>query len=200
MLWPPAIGEEQLGAADRSARTTIHLGSQHVGWAMTALALAAGVNTGSIAIQQRYQLLTRMFASRDWAMHLLLISPSYLWFLYLIARLVRDRPRGRPGTFRPIGAVLSVAAVVVWAAAYRQLGPARTGNGYFFGRGGSQPVQGGIYRWLANPMYDSYTAMLVGLALWNRDQRFLVLAAEAYLMFNVVEARIENRWLSATDQ
>ena len=167
-----------------------------LGWAMAALAVAAGVNTASIAIQARYRLLTRMFASRDWAIHLILISPVYTWFLYLVASLVRDTAHRRPGRFRPIGAIVCIVALMVWVVAYRQLGPARTGNGYFFGRGGSTPVQGWLYRWLANPMYDSYTAMLIGLAIWNSDKRFLPLAAEAYLMFNIVEARVENRWLA----
>src|SRR5262249_28062638 len=80
----------------------------------------------------------------------------------------------------------------LWLAAFRQLGPARTANGFFFNRGPARRVEGGVYRWLRDPMYTAYALALVGLGLWRRNAAYPALAAEAYALLEWVEAPVEN--------
>lgn len=52
-------------------------------------------------------------------------------------------------------------------------------------------MTGGVFRIVANPMYDGYT-LAFGQALRCRNAVYLLLAAESYLLLNRIEARIEN--------
>ncbi len=82
---------------------------------------------------------------------------------------------------------------VLWLWTFAQLGPVRTANGNIFGRGPTEPVDEGPFRYLQNPMYDSYLLTFVGLALWKANAQYLVLALESYVLLNLVEGRVENR-------
>jgi len=161
--------------------------------AMAALACGAGINTASVAIQARHRLLTRWFGDHAWHAHLVLITPAYVWFVLSLICLEHGVRWPLPWRFRGLGAMLIAGAATVWGLAYRQLGPKRTANGYFFGITDEQPVRAGVFKWLRNPMYDSYVAALAGLALLSGNAAYLALAAEAFVAFNIVEARVENR-------
>jgi Phospholipid methyltransferase len=155
-------------------------------------AIAAGVNTGSVALQRRGQHLTRCFGKAAWHMHLALIIPPWALFLFRLAKLDRGSRWRLPAQTRPLGAPVLAAAGLLWAAAFSRLGPARMANGYFFGATDSRPVRDGVFRWLENPVYDSYALALVGQALVTADARYLVLAAESVLLLNGLEAGVEN--------
>jgi len=156
-------------------------------------ALAAAVNTASVAQQQRTAWATRRFGRSAWHAHLLLIAPGWLAFLVSLPGLDRAVVWPLPRRVRPAGWALLAASAGLWLAAYRQLGPERIANGYFFGRGASQPVSGGIFRWLRNPMYDSYALAFAGSALVSANAVYLLVAAESVLLLNFVEAKVENR-------
>jgi len=49
-------------------------------------------------------------------------------------------------------------------------------------------------------MYDSYAAALVGLAFLTGNAAYLALAGEAFVAFNIVEARVENRPFDCTNR
>ena len=98
-----------------------------------------------------------------------------------------------PAALRPVGVVLVAAAAVLWLAAFVQLGPTRTANGFFFGRGPAERVDGRLFRWVRNPMYDSYALALVGTAFATANGVYLLLALESYVLLNRMEAPVENR-------
>lgn len=159
----------------------------------TLFAIAAGVNTGTVALQQRGQHLTRCFGQAAWRVHLALITPPWALFLFSLVKLDRRSRWRLPAQMRPLGTPVLAAAGLLWTLAFKKLGPARMANGYFFGAANSQPVTDGVFHWLENPVYDSYALALVGQALLRADARFLVLAAESVLLLNGLEARVENR-------
>lgn len=155
-------------------------------------AIAAGVNTGSVALQQRGQHLTRHFGQAAWPAHLALITPPWALFLLSLSKLDRRARWPLPERMRFLGVPVLAAAVLLWTAAFKKLGPARMANGSFFGAADSERVSEGVFRWLENPVYDGYALALVGQALLRADARYLVLAAESVLLLNGLEARVEN--------
>jgi protein-S-isoprenylcysteine O-methyltransferase Ste14 len=160
---------------------------------MGAFALAAGVNTASVAVQQRFSLLTRRFGRRGWYVHLAIVIPPWTGFLILLPGLGRCVRWPLPRHLRLLGAPLLVIAAILWLLAFGQLGPTRTGNGNVFGRGSQEPVRGGIFRVLRNPMYDSYVLAFIGAAFRSLNGVYLLLAGEAYILCHQLEARVENR-------
>lgn len=166
---------------------------RHLILTIVIFAVAAGINTGSVVLQRRNGFLTRRFGARGWYLHLALITPGWVVFLILLARIGNHVRWPLPSALRPVGVVLLLMSSGTWLWAFAQLGPERVANGYFFGRGPREPVEGGLFRQLRNPMYDSYLVALVGLALFRAKAVYLVLALESYLLLNLMEARVENR-------
>ena len=166
---------------------------RHILLVMTLFAVAVAINTGSVALQQRTQYLSRRFGTRAWHVHLGLVTAAWAAFLLtLIDHGVHVRWT-LPHALRPAGLAVLAVSAALWLWAFAQLGVKRLANGNFFGRGPSAAVRGGPFRWLRNPMYDSYALAFVGMGLVTNNAAFFVLAAESYLLLNVIEARVENR-------
>lgn len=166
-----------------------------------ALALAAFVNTGSVALEQRTQFLSRRFGRwRGWRIHLAVVLPPWAAFLALVPGLGSRVRWPLPRAVRWAGLPILGAAVTLWLLAFRQLGGTRTANGNVFGVGETTLITGGIFRFVANPMYLSYLLAFVGLACSRRNAVYLLLAGESYLLLNQLEARIERRALPSAQQ
>jgi protein-S-isoprenylcysteine O-methyltransferase Ste14 len=150
------------------------------------------VNTGSVALQQRTAWLTRRFRRRGWYAHLALIAPAWLAFLVSLP-ILHERVRWPlPRALRPAGNICLVVAAAVWMPAFAALGPVRAANGDQFGRARRLRIRHGIFRSLANPMYDGYALAFIGTALRSGNAVFLPLAGTSYLLLNQIEARVEN--------
>jgi len=166
----------------------------------TAFALAAGVNTASVALQQRDQFLTRRFGRRGWYVHLAVVLPPWAVFLALVPRLGGQVRWPLPRAVQVAGPPVLGVAASLWVLAYRQLGGTRMANGNIFGVGDATRVEGGLFRFVANPIYLSYLLTFIGLAFRQRNAVYLLLAGESYLLFNQLEARVENRHLPPPTQ
>lgn len=160
-------------------------------------ALAAGINTASVGLEQNRGWLTHRFGRYAWPVHLLLISPAWALFLFVLSQLGGHVHWLLPAVLQPLGWLVLGAAVLLFLASLWQLGLRRTLNGYFFGAAPSTPISGGLYRWLDNPMYHSYWLAFVGTALAQANAAYLVLAAASFLLLNRCEAKVENRPLQA---
>ncbi len=158
-----------------------------------AFVAATAMNTLSVAEEQRRHSLSRRYGRAAWYVHLALVTPPWVVFLASLWGL-GDRVRWPlPRSLRLLGPPLVAAAIGIWSQAFRQLGPARTGNGDVFGHASPEPVHAGIFALLENPMYDSYALAFVGTALWKANGIYLLLAAESFVLLNLIEARVENR-------
>lgn len=166
---------------------------RHLLLTLALFALAAGINTGSVALEQQRQWLTKPFGSRAWAVHMVLITPGWLAFLAFDAQLNYQFQWPLPTVLRPLGAVLVAAALILFAMSFWQLGMRQTFNGHFFGWKASKPLSSGAFRWLKNPMYDSFCLGFIGGALVLTNGAYLVLAVASYLFLNRFEAGVENR-------
>ena len=154
--------------------------------------LAAAINTGSVALQQRTDWLGRRLGRRAWWVHLAVVTPGWAAFLYVQSQLGHHLDWPLPRGLWPLGWALLAVAVGLVAASFLQLGPRRTFNGAFFDSGTADAVSGATYRWLENPMYDGFWLSFVAIALIEANAAYLVLAAASYLLLNRFEARVEN--------
>ena len=161
--------------------------------ALLAFAAAVVVNTTSVELQQRHRWLTRWFGSKDWYAHLLLITPGYLWFFGALKQLGGTVRWPLPAAWQGFNQPVLAASTLLWLEAYRQLGLAEMLNRNFFSRGSTRAARGGMFRWFRDPVYVSYVLAFVGWALRRRNAVYLLLAAESWLLLNVIEARVENR-------
>jgi len=161
--------------------------------AILLFAMASGINTASVLFEQRNRWLTSRFGARAWPVHMAIITPGWVAFLTFETLLGNWVHWDLPEVLRPAGVVRAIGAGALFAASILQLGIRKTFNGYFFASTDSAPVSGGIFRWLANPMYDSFWLAFVGIALFRANAIYLVLAAASYLLLNRCEATVENR-------
>lgn len=136
--------------------------------------------------------IARRFGAKAWYVHLGFALPARGAFIAMVADLGRSVRWPLPGEF--VDAVLGLVLISVglWIAACFQLGPERVANGYFFGRGPTEPVEGGVFRWSRDPMHDSYFRMFLDFVLAKANAAYLLIAAGSFL-FNLFEARVENR-------
>lgn len=153
--------------------------------------MAAAVNSGNLWAEHHHRLLSRGFGSHAWHVHL--ATTTACWYLAVrrIDHLGGAARRPPPTSRRRLGQALTLIASGLWLSGFEQLGPARLANSQFFGHRGSPALRGGTYRLLKNPIYDAYALGLVALALRRGSAAHLVLAAESYLLLNVVEAAVE---------
>ena len=161
--------------------------------ALLAFAVAVVVNTTSVELQQRHRWLTRRFGSRDWYAHLILITPGYLWLFHALKELPGAVRWPLPAAWQRFNQPVLAASTLLWLEAYRQLGLAEMLNRNFFRGGSTRAARGGMFRWLRDPVYVSYVLAFVGWALRRRNAVYLLLAAESFLLLNVLEAKVENR-------
>jgi hypothetical protein len=72
-------------------------------------AIAAGVNTGSVALYQRGQHLTRRLGQAAWPLHLALITLPWALFLFSLAKLDKGSRWRLPAQTRAQGAPVLAA-------------------------------------------------------------------------------------------
>ena len=159
---------------------------------MSALALAASMNSASVWAQGRTRLLSRGFGRHAFATHLALTVPPWLATVVMAVRLARHPHGTLPRRLRAPGWGLAVVAAAIWIDAYMRMGPRRTANGDLFDPGPVAPVRTGVYRVLRDPMYDAYALGLAAAALTTGSATYLALAADSFVLLNLLEARVER--------
>lgn len=167
---------------------------------MLAFALAAGVNTASVQLQQHHRWLTRLFGHGAWYAHLGLVAPGYVWLFSLLPRLDQWVHWPLPRVARWLTWPLELAAAVLVLGALVQLGPVAALNGSFFGQASAHARCRGVFRWLRNPMYDGYALAFLATACSKTNAAYLLLAAESFALLNVMEASVENRPFQAAGE
>lgn len=160
-----------------------------------ALALAAGVNTLSVASQLRWRYLERLAGRRAWSLHLALITPAWTLFAASLPRL-GDDPRLALRPRRRLGLAMLGLGGYLWLASAKEIGMTRVLNGDAFGAAPPRRLRTGPYRWLADPIYDSYALALGGLAMVTGRGAYALLGLESLVVLNFIEARVESRSFS----
>ena len=103
-----------------------------------------------------------------------------------------------PPSARAFGVLLIIVGIVLATWHRLILGRERVLGGRFFDVTFNRWTGGGLYRYLADPIYDGYFLVLGGLFLLCENTDFLILACASLLFLSVCLSRMENEQLRET--
>lgn len=157
-------------------------------WATATLVLAITVNTFTVHSQKKYKIYNKYFGKSAQVVHVAIIS--VVWGAFVLAAYNLNQSDWRLLQAYPLGgAALLLLALVIFVAAYVQIGSDGIVNANFFGKK-TKKLQG-IYNFMPEPMYVSYTLLLLGLAVRTGIKGYFLLAIIAAVGF-AVESRVES--------
>ncbi len=154
-----------------------------------ALILAIGVNTITIYLQKTRGLYDR-FGKNAGRVHGIIIS--IFWGLFIISEFLISNSSWRIAeSYAVVGALVMSLALVIFIAAIKQIGFQALGNGNFFG----SPTRKlkGVYNYIPEPIYVSYTVWFLGIGLITAQKGFFVLAILSIVGLIGVESRVEQK-------
>lgn len=128
---------------------------------IVALILAIAVNTLAVYLQKTRRIYTIF---KDKALFIHAVTISVFWGVFLLSLIFAAQSKWRLDDTYPLtGWVLILLAAGIWILAIRQIGSGGLINANFFGR----PTQEltGIYRIVNDPIYVSYSVVLLGYGL-----------------------------------
>jgi len=156
--------------------------------AIGTLVLAILVNTLTVYSHRRWGIYAR-FGQRAWAVHQLVLT--MFWGLAVAAGFLLQRSEFVLERQYPVfGGLIMIAAIVLFAAAIKQIGAQGLGNGNFFG----QPVRKlrGVYLWMENPIYISYVMWYAGLMAATAHITFGIMSLISVIGLLGIESKIES--------
>lgn len=154
---------------------------------VAVFALAVLINSFSVYIQKKYKFYQKFKRPLLW--HTLVILPAWLTFAYFLVNLSSNSSLEfikSPYT----GLALIVIAVCLFVTALQATGSQALVNGNFFGE--TKIINTGIFTYIKNPYYTSYWLLFIGLGFMYGNGSFLVIAAESFILLNIIEAKIEE--------
>ncbi len=156
--------------------------------AIAALVLAILANSAAVYLQKTRDIFKR-FGSSAFTVHSLLISIP--WGFFILTEFLANKSSWRlDHTYPEIGYVIMAIALALFIAAIQQIGVNALGNGYFFGR----PYRklGGIYRYVPEPIYWSYTIWFAGIGLVTSLKVFFIFSIISIIGLVGFESWIER--------
>lgn len=153
----------------------------------TVFALAIGINSASVYAQKRFRFYDRF--KNGLLLHSLIILPMWIVFAYLLINL-NSHYVLRFDSLPIIGFLFYSLALLFFVLAIREIGWQSLLNGNWFSR--REAIQSGLFRFIKNPIYDSYFLALAGAALSSSNAAYFIIAAESYIGLNVVESHVEQ--------
>lgn len=151
------------------------------------LAIAVGINSTSVYAQKRFRFYDRH--KNGWLWHSLTILPAWVVFVYLLIN-VNSHYELRFDSLPTIGYVLYTLAILFFGLAMHKIGWKSLLNGNWFGRG--KVARSGIFKYLKNPIYDSYFLAFAGAAFASSNAAYFIIALESYIGLNVIQSRVEQ--------
>lgn len=152
--------------------------------------VVVAINSVAVYTQRQRKLYTRLFGRYDWHAHVILLL--VIWLVFLLALIFIKLPIWQlPSTLHPVGIVIAVLGMWAVAGSWLRLGTSGTCNGWFFGRGPTKQLVGGVFR-LRNPMYSGFVLLFVGTAFWLENAAYLWLAVVSFVLLNLIQARVER--------
>ena len=147
-------------------------------------------NSGTVYLQKSRNIY-QIFGSKAFTVHSILISIP--WGFFIFTEFLANRSNWRLDHSYPVlGISIMAVALAMFIAAIWQIGSGALGNGYFFGR----PLRDlqGIYRYIKEPIYWSYTIWFFGLAFLTSLKVFFV-----YMVISVIGLVWFESWVERPD-
>lgn len=152
------------------------------------LIAAIGVNSMSVYAQRRWKVYDR-FGKNALTVHSVIIG--LFWALFIGSEFLLSQSSWRlDEPNRLIGLTVMGVALSLFVAAMRQIGAGGLGNSNFFG-GGIKKLRG-VYLYLYDPIYWSYSLWFLGLAYVTGQKGFFVITIISVIGLIGIESRVER--------
>ena len=152
------------------------------------LMLAITANTLLIYLHKTRQIFER-FGSYAYTVHGTIIS--VFWGAFIISEFADSRSSWRLMHSYPVlGYAIMASALILFGLAIQQIGWNALSNGYFFGR----PLRklGGVYLYIREPIYWSYTIWFAGIGLVTSLKSFFVYSLISIIGLVGIESWVER--------
>jgi protein-S-isoprenylcysteine O-methyltransferase Ste14 len=156
--------------------------------AIAALIFTILFNSAAVYLQKTKQIYSR-FGVSAFTVHSVLISIP--WAVFIGTEFLANKSTWRLEHTHPVAGYLIMAvALILFIAAIRQIGANALGNGFFFGH----PLRNlkGIYSFIREPIYWSYTIWFAGIGLVTSLKVFFVFSAISIIGLIGFESWIER--------
>lgn len=150
-------------------------------------AVAIGINSGSVYAQKHHKFYDQW--RNGWALHSVIILPAWIAFIYLLVNL-NNQYKIQFDSVPAVGYALLILAAILLVLAIREIGWQSLSNGNWFGRG--KISRGSIFKFLKDPIYDSYFLAFTSGAFTSGNAAYFILAAESYIGLNLIESHVED--------
>ncbi len=151
--------------------------------------LAIFVNSMSVYLQRHNHSYDRF--ENSLLVHSLIITPFWVLFVLLVGGLDQAYKIDMPN-FSVIGYALVLAAVGLFALSIKEIGSGALVNANLFRKNKTKPTLSGVYRYLKNPIYDSYLLLFIGVGFALSNAIFFIIAATSFFGLNIIESRVER--------
>lgn len=155
------------------------------------LVIAVLTNSFSAWLQRKYKVYDHL-GPTAWNTHQFVIAPAWLVFIIMSTQIDTFISWPLPFELPGLGWLLTIIAVLIFAAAIQVLGVQSLTNGNLFGYGPKHNVHHGIFRYLNHPIYDSFTLGYIAAGFISNNGAYFLLAAVLHLLLNHIQANLEN--------
>lgn len=154
-----------------------------------SLVLAVAVNSTSVYRQKHRRTYDRF--NNGLLIHILVIMPFWVLFVVLLSGL-NQAYSINISKYPTFGYSLIVIAMLLFVTSIRQIGYGALVNANFFQKNIGKPVSKGVYKYLKNPIYDSYLLVFIGLGFVLANAAFFIIAGLSFVGLNIIEGKIER--------
>jgi protein-S-isoprenylcysteine O-methyltransferase Ste14 len=156
---------------------------------LLSVILAITVNSVSVYLQKHRRVYDKF--DNGLMVHSIVITPCWVIFALLLSELNQVYEIDIP-EYPVAGYLLIGIAICLFVASIRQIGSGALINANFFQKQETKPVKSGVYKYLKNPIYDSYFLVFIGLGLALSNATFFIIAGISFIGLNIIESKIER--------
>jgi len=156
--------------------------------AIFLLMLTIIVNCLTVYFQKTRRIYDR-FGRHSLTVHSIIVS--IFWGLFIISEFVTSKSDWRlENSYPVIGYSIMAIALTIFVLAVREIGYKALSNGNFFG----QPIRQlrGIYKYVPEPIYISYSLWFLGIGLVSSLKVFFVFTVISLIGLVLIESRFER--------
>jgi len=153
------------------------------------LVLAITVNCMAVYLQKKHLIYER-FGGKAHAVHASVISIFWLAFIVSYVWLETQTPAGAVPFNQVTGGIIKLVAVIIFYQSLKQIGNGALTNKDLFTN--KRVTLSGIYSYVREPIYTSYTLFIFGSAIGTGIAGFYYLALISLIGLQLIEAKIES--------
>lgn len=157
--------------------------------ACSLLVLAITVNCLTVYLQKKHQIYDR-FGDNAHKIHSLVIA--FFWLAFIAFYMYFESQLTGATTFKSpiLGYSLKLISLIIFYLSIKQIGSGALTNKDLFS--GEWKKLSGVYKYVNEPIYTSYTLFILGSAFVNGVDAFYYMSLISLVGLQIIEATIEN--------